>query len=168
MSDKNITLMAAKYPDQEHAQTILSMIESMHQARTIDLKDAVMATKEADGKIKLHETTDVTTRKGLKRGLIAGGILGAIFPPSLLVTAALGGGIGAIWGKIKDSGVKHADLKALGDSLTPGQAALIVLVSNESVTATQLALGSYEGELVTKPVSDDELKELYIHSGEGN
>lgn len=167
MSDKNITLMAAKYPDQEHAQTILTMLESMHQALTIDLKDAVMATKEADGKIKLHETTDVTTRKGLKRGMIAGGILGAIFPPSLLVTAALGGGIGALWGKIKDSGVKQDDLKKMADSLTPGQAALVVLVANDSVIATQQALGAYEGELVTKLVSDEELKELYVHGGQG-
>ena len=165
MSDKNISLMAAKYPDQEHAQTILTMLESMHQALTIDLKDAVMATKEADGKIKLHETTDVTTRKGLKRGVIAGGILGAIFPPSLLVTAALGGGIGAIWGKIKDSGVKHDELKTFADGLAPGQAALIVLVSNESVPETQLALGAYEGELLTKLISDEEYKQLYLERG---
>jgi uncharacterized membrane protein len=45
MSDTTITMMAAKYPDQEHAQTILTMLESMHRALTIDLKDAVMATK---------------------------------------------------------------------------------------------------------------------------
>jgi uncharacterized membrane protein len=166
MSDTTITMMAAKYPDQEHAQTILTMLESMHRALTIDLKDAVMATKEHDGKIKVHETTDVTTRKGLKRGLVAGGILGAIFPPSLLVTAAAFGGIGALWGKAKDSGVKNADLKALADSLAPGQAALIVLVANESVTATQLALGAYEGELVSKPVSDEEIKELYEQRGQ--
>jgi uncharacterized membrane protein len=167
MSDSNITLMAAKYPNQEHAQTILDMLESMHRALTIDLKDAVMATKESNGKIKVHETKEVTTRKGLKRGAIAGGCLGILFPPSLLAAAVLGGGIGALWGKIKDSGVKYPEIKALADSLTPGQAALIVLVANDSVTATQGALGSYEGELVTKPVSDDELKKLYEQRGQG-
>jgi uncharacterized membrane protein len=161
MSDTDITLMMAKYPNQEHAKTILDMLESMHRALTIDLKDAVMAVKEHDGKIKVHETKDVSTRKGLKRGAIAGGCLGVLFPPSLLATAVVGGGIGALWGKIKDSGVKDPDIKALADSLTPGQAALIVLVANASVVATQGALGSYEGELVTKPVSDEELKRLY-------
>ena len=166
MSDTNVTLMAAKYPNQEHAQTILDTLELMHRGLTIDLKDAVMITKEDDGKIKVHETSDVTTGKGLKRGLIAGGILGLIFPPSLLVTALVGGGLGALWGKIKDSGVKHDEIEDLAKSLTPDQAALIVLVSNDSVTSTQLALGSYDGELVTKPVSEDELKQIFEQEGQ--
>lgn len=148
MSKKNIVVLAAKYPDADHAQTILTMLESMNHALTIDLDDAVMLTRELDGKIKTHETTDVTTRKGAKRGVIAGAILGVIYPPSLLVTALAGGGIGALWGKAKDSGVKHDDIKKLSDSLTEGQAALIVMVSEATAEATQRALGSYDGEVV--------------------
>lgn len=161
MSKKNVVLLAAKYPDADHAKTILDMLESMHHALTIDLDDAVMLTKEADGKIKTHETTDVTTRKGAKRGLIAGAVLGVIYPPSLLVTALAGGGIGALWGKAKDSGVKHDDLKEMADSLTPGQAALVVLVSPDSAEATQRALGSYEGEVVNKMYSEDNFVKTY-------
>jgi uncharacterized membrane protein len=161
MSKKNVVLLAAKYPDADHAKTILDMLESMHHATNIDLDDAVMLTKEADGKIKTHETTDVTTRKGAKRGLIAGAVLGVIYPPSLLVTALAGGGIGALWGKAKDSGVKHDDLKEMADSLTPGQAALVVLVSQTSAEATQRALGSYEGEVVNKNYSEDDFVKTY-------
>jgi uncharacterized membrane protein len=159
-------LLAAKYPDQEHAKTILDMLESMHQALTIDLTDAVMVTKEPDGKIKTHETTDVTTRKGAKRGIIAGAVLGVIYPPSLLVTALGGGGIGALWGKIKDSGVKHDDIKDLADSLQPGQAALIVLVSDTTAEATQRALGSYEGEVVNKLYSEEDFVKTYEDASE--
>lgn len=161
MSEKNVVLLAAKYPNAEHAKTILDMLESMHRALTIDLDDAVMLTKESDGKIKTHETTDVTTRKGAKRGLIAGAVLGAIFPPSLLVTALAGGGIGALWGKAKDSGVKHDDIKELADSLTPGQAALVVLVSDKSAEDTQRALGSYDGEVVNKIYSEKDFVQTY-------
>ena len=151
---KNVVVLAAKYPDADHAQTILTMLESMHHALTIDMDDAVMLTREPDGKIKTHETTDVTTRKGAKRGLIAGAILGVIYPPSLLVTALAGGGIGALWGKAKDSGVKHDDIQKLSDSLTEGQAALIVLVSETSAETTQRALASYDGEVVNKIYSE--------------
>ena len=52
MSKKNIVVLAAKYPDADHAQTILTMLESMNHALTIDLDDAVMLTRELDGKIK--------------------------------------------------------------------------------------------------------------------
>lgn len=158
---KDYVLLAAKYPDAEHAKTILDMLESMHRATNIDLDDAVMLTKEPDGKIKTHETTDVTTRKGAKRGLIAGAVLGVIYPPSLIVTALGGGGIGALWGKAKDSGVKHDDIKELADSLASGQAALIVLVSQNSAEATQRALGSYEGEVVNKLYSEDDFIKNY-------
>lgn len=162
MSKKtDYVLLAAKYPDQDHAKTILDMLESMHHALTIDLKDAVMLTKEPDGKIKTHETTDVTARKGAKRGLIAGAVLGVIYPPSLIVTALAGGGIGALWGKAKDSGVKHDDIKELSDSLTDGQAAIIVLVSENTAEATQRALGSYEGEVVNKIYSEDDFVQTY-------
>jgi len=161
MSKKNVVLLAAKYPDADHAKTILDMLEAMHHATNIDLDDAVMLTKEEDGKIKTHETTDVTTRKGAKRGLIAGAVLGVIYPPSLLVTALAGGGIGALWGKAKDSGVKHDDLKEMADSLAPGQAALVVLVSQSSAEATQRALGSYEGEVVNKLYSEDDFIKTY-------
>lgn len=161
MSKNDYVLLAAKYPNQEHAKTILDMLESMHRALTIDLEDAVMITREADGKIKTHETTDVSTRKGAKRGIIAGGILGLIFPPSLIATALAGGGIGAIWGKIKDSGVKHDDIKDLADSLTGDQAAIIVLVSQNTAEATQRALGSYDGEVVNKIYSEEDMVKTY-------
>jgi uncharacterized membrane protein len=161
-SDKNdYILMAAKYPNQEHAKTILDMLESMHRALTIDLEDAVMITREADGKIKTHETTDVSTRKGAKRGLIAGGILGVIFPPSLIATALAAGGIGALWGKIKDSGVKNDEIKDLAESLTGDQAAIIVLVSPNPAEATQRALGSYDGEVINKIYSEDDFIKTY-------
>ena len=162
MSKKNdYVLLAAKYPNEEHAKTILDMLESMHHALTIDLNDAVMLTKEPDGKIKTHETTDVSTRKGAKRGLIAGAVLGVIYPPSLIVTALAGGGIGALWGKAKDSGVKHDDIKELADSLTPNQAAIIVMVSENTAEATQRALGSYDGEVVNKIYSEADFIQTY-------
>jgi len=154
-------LLAAKYPNAEHAKTILDMLESMNQALTIDLEDAVMLTRESDGKIKTHETTDVSTRKGAKRGLIAGGILGVIFPPSLIATALAAGGIGALWGKIKDSGVKNDDIKELADSLAGDQAALIVLVSPTTAEATQRALGAYDGEVLNKIYSEDDFIKTY-------
>jgi len=156
MSTESITLLAARYPNEEHAKTILDTLEAMHHALTIDLKDAVMITKEPDGKIKTHETTDVTTRKGAMRGVIAGGIFGLIFPPSLLVSALAAGGIGALWGKIRDTGVKHDDIKEFAGDLTPGQAALVILVSSQTAEISQETLGAYEGDVLTKVYSEED------------
>ena len=128
---KNVVVLAAKYPDADHAQRILTRRESMHHALTSDMDDAVMLTREPDGKIKTHETTDVTTRKGAKRGLIAGAILGVIYPPSLLVTALAGGGIGDVRGHVRavddqrfiglDHDVPPGRFRVDGDALDRGE-----------------------------------------------
>jgi uncharacterized membrane protein len=161
MSTTSITLLAARYPNQEHAKTILDTLEEMHRAHTIDLKDAVMITKEPDGKIKTHETTDVTARKGALRGVIAGGIFGLIFPPSLLISAVAAGGIGALWGKIRDTGVKHEDIKEFAGDLAPGQAALVILVSSQTAEIAQETLGSYEGDVLTKIYREEDFVKEY-------
>ncbi|HET9660347.1 MAG TPA: DUF1269 domain-containing protein [Thermomicrobiales bacterium] len=161
MSTTSITLLAARYPNQEHAKTILDTLEEMHRALTIDLKDAVMITKEPDGKIKTHETTDVTARKGALRGVIAGGIFGLIFPPSLLISAVAAGGIGALWGKIRDTGVKHEDIKEFAGDLAPGQAALVILVSSQTAEIAQETLGSYEGDVLTKIYREEDFVKEY-------
>lgn len=166
MSTTSITLLAARYPNQEHAKTILDTLEEMHRALTIDLKDAVMITKEPDGKIKTHETTDVTARKGALRGVIAGGIFGLIFPPSLLISAVAAGGIGALWGKIRDTGVKHEDIKEFAGDLAPGQAALVILVSSQTAEIAQETLGSYEGDVLTKIYREEDF--VKEHEEEAN
>jgi len=154
MSKKDLTLLAASYPDQEHAETILSTLEKMHAALTIDLKDAVMITKASDGRIRTHETTDVTGTRGALRGVIAGGIFGLLFPPSLVVSALVGGGIGAAWGRLRDTGVRHDEIEEFTQRLTTGQAALVVLVSSTTAQITRETLGFAEGDILTKGYSE--------------
>jgi len=79
----------------------------------------------------------------------------------LIATALAAGGIGALWGKIKDSGVKNDDIKELADSLAGDQAALIVLVSPTTAEATQRALGAYDGEVLNKIYSEDDFIKTY-------
>lgn len=167
MSNKNLTLLAASYPDQEHAQTILGTLEKMNAALTIDLADAVMISKEPDGKIRTHETTDVTTRKGALRGVIAGGIFGLIFPPSLLISAIVGGGLGAAWGKARDTGVKHDEIKEFTEQLKPGDVALVVLVSDRTAELTQQTLGYAEGDILTRVYNEEDFVDTYEGASEG-
>jgi uncharacterized membrane protein len=160
MSDHQVTMLAAVYPSPAHARTTLDMLENMHKALTITLKDAAMITRDEHGKIKVHETKEVTTRKGLRRGVIVGGVLGIIYPPSLLLTGALGGAIGGLMGRIRDTGIKNPELKKLADQLTIGQAAIVALVTNDTLAAAQNAITGYEGVLLTQPVSDEMMKRI--------
>jgi uncharacterized membrane protein len=160
MSDKQLELLAAVYADQDRAQTICDMLEQMHRATTITLDDAVTVTKGSDGKLQIHETREVTTGKGAKRGAIAAGLFGLVFPPSLIVSALAGGVVGGLWGKLRDTGIKSKAIKDLGDRLEPGKAAVVALVDQASVAATERALQGYDGELIRQSFSAKETAQV--------
>ena len=67
-----------------------------------------------------------------------------IFPPSIIVSAAVGGGAGGLWGKIRDKGFKDADLKAIGESLPPGSSAIIAIAQDRMVEQLERGLSGYQ------------------------
>ena len=150
---KHLELLAAMYADQERAQTILDMLQQMHRAGTITLADAALVTKDQDGKVHIQETRELTARKGARRGAIIAGVIGLIYPPSLIATVLAGGGVGALAGKLRDTGVKTGDLRAIADSLDAGKAAVVALAEAETATRTANALQGYDGQLIRQPIS---------------
>jgi len=153
---KQFELLAAVYTDEGRAKDILDMLQEMHRATTINIADSAMVTKGADGKLQIHETREVTTKKGLKRGAIAAGVFGLLFPPSIIASAVAGGAIGAAWGKLRDTGIKSGSIKELGEALEPGKAAVIVLVDEQTVQAAERALQGWDGEVVRHAFSAEE------------
>jgi uncharacterized membrane protein len=97
----------------------------------------------ADGKVKFEETADPSGKKWAKRGAIAGGVVGLIFPPSVIASAAVAGGAGGLWGKIRDKGFKDEDLKEIGDSLPVGTSAIIAIAEDRMVEQLQRGIEGY-------------------------
>ena len=166
MSEKKGELLAAVYPNEEHAKTTLDMLVAMHKAVTITLIDAAMVTKDESGKMHVAETAELTTRKGARRGAIVAGVFGLIFPPSLIASVLVGGGVGALAGKLRDTGIKADQVKDIADKIEPGKAAVIALTEGEFGPQVQMALTGYEGTLLIQAVSEDTLKEIYLHENE--
>ena|SRR5438045_2513418 len=157
---KELEMIAAVYQDEERGKTILDMLEQMHKAHNIDLVDAAMLKKDADGKLTVVETHELTPKGGAKRGAIAGAVLAVIFPPSLIASAVVGGAAGAAWGKLRDTGLKSKSIEELGASLEPGKAAVVTLVKPESVDAVEKALQGYDGQLVKHAFSASESEQI--------
>src|SRR5262249_11765430 len=99
--------------------------------------DAAVIVHTQEGKVKFEETADPNAKKWGKRGAIAGGVVGLIFPPSIIASAIVGGGAGAIWGKVRDKGFKDEDLKELGESMPAGSSAIIAVAQDHVVDPLQ-------------------------------
>jgi uncharacterized membrane protein len=158
---KSAELLIAVYPNHEQAALILDTLKQMHQGGTITLIDSALVTKDPDGKVKIEETEELTARKGARRGAIAAGIFGIIYPPSLIISIAAGSAVGAMSGILRDTGVKKQRLDQVGKELEPGKSAVVALAEGDWVMRIQSTLQGYDGELVTHVIDEDTVKKLY-------
>jgi uncharacterized membrane protein len=119
-------LVAIAYPDQETAERARARLADAIKSRIIELDDAVIVTRDPDGKVKLHQTVS-PAGAGAAGGALWGGLIGLLFLAPLL-GMAVGAAAGAATGALADYGVDDNFMKDLGAKLEPGSAALIVLV----------------------------------------
>src|SRR5688500_20315533 len=87
---KSAHMLAAVFPDREHGQVILNMLESMHRAGTVRLVDAALVTKDDQGKLQIEETHELTTKKGARRGAVIMGSMAILFPPTIIASSVVG------------------------------------------------------------------------------
>jgi uncharacterized membrane protein len=144
MTDKPIQLFVASYDNEYGAKQSLKDFQAMGKEGSIDLIDAAVIVHTAEGKVRFEETADPSGKTWAKRGAIAGGLVGLIFPPTIILGAAVGGGAGGIWGKIRDKGFKDEDLKEIGESLQPGSSAIIVIAEDQVLDRLEKGIAGYE------------------------
>lgn len=143
MSDNPIEVFVATFSDEHEAGTALKQFRMMDREGSIDVIDAAVVVRGTDGKVTFEETADPSGRKWAKRGTVAGGLVGLIFPPSLLASAAVGAVGGGIWGRIRDKGIQDEDLRTIGDSLQPGTSAIIAVAEDHMVERLKRGLEGY-------------------------
>jgi uncharacterized membrane protein len=144
VSTSTVELFVASFGTEHEAGEALKDFQSAQHAGSIDLIDAAVIEHTAEGKVKFEETADPSGKKWAKRGAIAGGVVGLIFPPSIIASAAIGGGAGGLWGKIRDKGFKDEDLREIGESLPPGSSAIIAIAEDRMVEQLERGIDGYQ------------------------
>ena len=144
MPSDELDLFVACFDNEKQAGEALKDFKSAQRDGALDLIDAVVIARGADGKVRFEETADPSGKKWAKRGAIAGGLVGLIFPPSIIASAVVGGGAGGIWGKVRDKGFKDEDLKEIGESLEPGTSAIIAITEDRLLEQLEKGLAGYD------------------------
>jgi uncharacterized membrane protein len=131
------TLVAVVFHDDSTAFEMRAALAKMQSQYLLELEDAVVVTRDLKGKIKLHQAVSLTAT-GAVTGAFWGMLIGLLFLNPLL-GLAVGAGAGALSGKLTDLGIDNSTAKQLGDELTPGSSALLVLL--RKVTADKVLDG---------------------------
>ncbi|MGD9092651.1 MAG: DUF1269 domain-containing protein [Anaerolineales bacterium] len=128
-----VGLFVAAYVDERGADNALDALKEAKKNDEFYYDDAAVVRRDAEGKVHINETGDMTTGKGAGIGALIGGVLGLLGGPA---GVALGLGAGALVGGIAahgDAGFDNDSLKEIGAALPAGTSALAVTTSKDFV-----------------------------------
>lgn len=149
------TLIAVSFDESLMAQELLLAFARLAKQNAIDIEDAAMVIKDADGKISLRQTRDVMTGQGAASGGWVGALVGIIGGPlGMLAGGALGAAAGGLFAKLRDVGIDDDHMKEMGEQLDRDSAALFVLLNDYDVTAVSMELRRFDGELFTSTADE--------------
>jgi uncharacterized membrane protein len=97
------TLVVIGYDEPFKAEEIRIQLQKMQREYLLDLEDAVVATKDANGRVKLDQAVNLTAA-GAVSGGFWGALVGLIFLNPLL-GLAVGATTGAVSGALSDVGI---------------------------------------------------------------
>jgi uncharacterized membrane protein len=139
-------LVIIAYENEAKAEAARKKLFELQKEYLIELGDAVVAERQADGSVKLHQVIN-TTAAGAASGGLWGAIIGMLFLNPLL-GAAFGAGAGALSGYLTDIGIDDNFLKDAAGALSPGQAALCVLVRKVTADKVLPAMATFGGTVL--------------------
>jgi uncharacterized membrane protein len=151
------TLVVVEYDSFFKAEEVRLQLLKMQKEYLVDLEDAVIATKDKNGKVKLHQIHS-TVKAGAITGGFWGALIGLIFLNPLL-GMAVGAAGGAAGGALSDVGIKDQFMKDLAADLKPDSSALFVLVRKASPERVLEELQGTGGKILQTSLShEDEAK----------
>jgi uncharacterized membrane protein len=135
------------------ANTVRDKLFQLQTQHLITLEDAVVVERMQNGKVRLHQAQS-TTAAGALGGALWGGLIGLIFFMPFL-GAAIGAATGAAVGSTVDIGADNDFMRQVGEELTPGKAALFVLVVSSTPEKVLPQVAPYGGHIITTSLSPE-------------
>ena len=135
-------------------------LAQMQAQYLIEMEDAVVVTRDDKGAVQLHQAANLTAA-GAVGGAFWGTLIGLLFLNPLL-GAVVGAGSGALSGKLADLGISDQFMKDLSTTLTPGTAALFVLVRKSTPDKLLDGLKAFagKGRVLQSSLTKDKEEEL--------
>jgi uncharacterized membrane protein len=140
--------VAIEYDDEFKAEEVRLTLLKLQKDYLIDMEDAVVAVKDANGKVKLHQAVNMTAA-GAARGGLWGTLIGVLFlGPFFGVGTVAGAAAGAVSGALTDIGIDNDFMKKLSEGFKPGTSALFVLVRSSTPDKVLEEIKNYGGTIL--------------------
>ncbi|WP_144098598.1 DUF1269 domain-containing protein [Croceicoccus sediminis] len=139
-------LIVIGYDNAEKAEAARTALLGMSGEYLVDVSDAVVATVNEKGKIKLNQMVNLWAA-GAAGGSFWGLLIGLLFLHPLF-GVVVGASAGALSGAVSDFGISDPFMRRVTQMLQPGQAALFVMSRTAMSDRAIEELAAMGGEVV--------------------
>jgi uncharacterized membrane protein len=154
--DIPVQIVVAAFKDQSTAKQVLGELQQLQKSRQIKIDDAAVLYRDTNNKLHIEDTRDWGFGRGAMAGgtvgLVAGLIAGGPVGWAVLGSAAVGGAIASVH---HTYGFDEARLRRLGDSLKPGNSAIVAVVEHIWVARVEAAMREQSTDLIVESISKD-------------
>jgi uncharacterized membrane protein len=158
-------LVAVMYPDMFKAEEVRMALWKLQRDYLLELDDAVVVTKDAQSKVRLHQAVNLTAL-GAVSGGFWGTLVGMIFLNPIL-GAAVGAASGAISGAITDAGIDDSFMTGLASKLLPSTSALFVLVRHATPDKVVAEIATFGGTVLQSSLTHEDEEKLQTALAKG-
>jgi len=166
--------------DKFRASSVLTQLQTMHYDWVVDLHDAVAAYRDDNGKLRIDQSVQMTTKEGAAFGGFLGSLIGLTLVAAAPLTggasavaagtlaagaaggAALGAGAGAIdaaWWK-NSFGISDDFVKQVGAMIQPGDSAIYALLRTANPDKVAEQFRGYGGTILSTTLTRDQQKKV--------
>ena len=145
------SLVGVSFDRRVRAQEFLLAMKRLREDGALDLEDAVVLVKDANGRVKVTETIDPSPGRAAFSGAAWTGLIGLLLggPVGWLAGLGVGAGAGAAAAKFVDLGIPDEWVAWFKQAVRPGTATVVVLLAHLDVPALAREAGRFAGaELV--------------------
>lgn len=118
----------------DKADAVLNRLVQLEKEYLVDLQDAVVAVRDASGKVRLKQSVSLAAR-GAAGGGVSGALWGALVGllflnplAGMVLGGAFGAGTGALAGSMTDYGINDDLIKRLAETIPANSSALFLLI----------------------------------------
>ncbi len=151
-------LIVIEYDDIHKAEEVRLKLQKMERDYLVDLEDAVVATKDEKGKVRLNQIHNLTASRAVSGGYW-GALIGLLFLNPLLGAAA-GATAGAISGALTDVGINNNFMKEIANGFQNRSSALFVLVRKVTPDKVRAELEGSGGKILQTSLTHEEEAKL--------
>ncbi|QRN79470.1 MAG: DUF1269 domain-containing protein [Nocardiopsis sp. BM-2018] len=157
------SIIGISFADVYRAQEFLTAVTRMNANGELALLDAVVVSKDDDGRTRVRETVDLQAGRAALSGAVWTGLLGLIVggPVGWIAGLGVGAGAGAITAKVVDLGIPDDWVAWFKAAVAPDSFTVVVLANHVDVDALVAEAGRFDGgQLVYANLHSDVIERI--------